>query len=274
MLNDNKISEIIIILDGLQKDIQSLSETEMISHIKWEELLMSGSMIIHKLNTLRIEQERNYVRQVREEAEMIHSKRDGELRAINQSMAELRRSVSDLSLNLSKSIVPELYKSKDKTSVTLTEPIEEEEKNSKTTQNLKEEIKAIPDPDRKSTIIESDLFGNQSKNREEEMEFEFIEERRPLFEIVKGSQPEWMKDIPGPRVSDLHMAVTLNDKIYFIKELFASDEEQFKLSIQKLNEMETLAQALEYTRNAFPSWDEESSAVYRFYMLLRRRYNV
>jgi hypothetical protein len=38
--------------------------------------------------------------------------------------------------------------------------------------------------------------------------------------------------------------------------------------------METLAQALEYTRNAFPSWDEESSAVYRFYMLLRRRYNV
>ncbi len=269
MLNDNKVSEIIIILDGLQKDIQSLSETEMISHLKWEELLMSGSMIIHKLNTLRIEQERNHMRQIRDEAEMIHSKRDGEIRALNQSVAELRRSVSDLSLNLSKSIVPELFKSKEITSVTLKDPLPDD--------NPLNGIEPIME---NSQVKESnisavgDLFATTSGNREEEIEFEFIEERRSIIDIVKGSTPEWMRDNPGPKVSDLHMAVTLNDKIYFIKELFASDEEQFKLSIQKLNDMESLTQALDYTRSAFPGWNEESPAVYRFYMLLRIRYNV
>lgn len=272
MLNDNKVSEIIIILDGLQKDIQSLSETEMISHLKWEELLMSASMIIHKLNTLRIEQERNHMRQIRDEAEMIHSKRDGELRAINQSVAELKRAVSDLSLNLSKSIVPELFKSKEITSVTLKDPLPDD----KPVTGIEPKVEDSQVKESNKSAV-GDLFATTSGNREDEeveMEFEFIEERRSILDIVKGSTPEWMRDNPGPRVSDLHMAVTLNDKIYFIKELFASDEEQFKLSIQKLNEMESLAQALDYTRSAFPGWNEESPAVYRFYMLLRRRYNV
>ncbi len=69
MLNANKVSEIKIIIDGLLKDIESLSETEMISHIKWEELIMSASIIIQKLTTLRIEQERNYMKNLKEEAQ-------------------------------------------------------------------------------------------------------------------------------------------------------------------------------------------------------------
>jgi len=82
-----------------------------------------------------------------------------------------------------------------------------------------------------------------------------------------------MKDNPGPRVNNLHMAITLNDKLFFVKELFMDDEDQFRLSIQRLNEMSSMDEALEYTRSAFTEWDEQSSAVYRFYMILRRRYD-
>jgi hypothetical protein len=216
MLNANKVSEIKIIIDGLLKDIESLSETEMISHIKWEELIMSASIIIQKLTTLRIEQERNYMKNLKEEAQRIFSD-------------ELRRSLSNLNVN-----VPDI------TSVTLEE----------------REPEVIKEPE------------------EDEIEFEFISESTPILDAAKGRVPEWMKDIPGPKVDNIHMAITLNDKLYFIKELFKGDEDQFRLTIQRLNEMATLKEALEFSRGAFPEWDEESAAVYRFYMILRRRFDV
>ncbi len=216
MLNANKVSEIKIIIDGLLKDIESLSETEMISHIKWEELIMSASIIIQKLTTLRIEQERNYMKNLKEEAQRIFSD-------------ELRRSLSNLNVN-----VPDI------TSVTLEE----------------NEPEVIQEPE------------------EDEIEFEFISESTPIVDAAKGTVPEWMKDIPGPKVDNIHMAITLNDKLYFIKELFKGDEDQFRLTIQRLNEMATLKEALEFSRGAFPEWDEESAAVYRFYMILRRRFDV
>ncbi len=239
MLNDNKVSEIKIIIDGLLKDIESLSETEMISHLKWEELLMSASIITQKLTTLRIEQERNYIKELKEQAQKLYSEREHEIKVLTQNIAGLRRSISDLNLNVSKSIVPDLFTSPEVKSVTLkdTEP---------------EEVPEV---------------------EEDEIEFEFLSGSTPIVDAAMGNVPEWMKDIPGPGVSNIHMAITLNDKLYFIKELFNGDEDQFRLSIQRLNEMSSLKEALEYSRNAFPEWDEDSAAVYRFYMILRRRYD-
>ena len=108
---------------------------------------------------------------------------------------------------------------------------------------------------------------------EGELEFDFTEDFKPVNDAAKSVIPEWMRDIPGPMVEDIHHAVTLNDKLFFIRELFKGDEDQYRLSLQRLNDMTSMKEALEYTRNAFTHWDEESNAVYRFYMLLRRRYN-
>ncbi len=258
MLNANKISEIKIIIEGLLKDIESLSEVQIVSQIKWEEVMLSISMVTQKLTTLRVEQERNYFRELKEQAQKATTSRDEEIRVLTQSIAELKRSLSDVNLNLSKSIVPNLFTSKEVTSVTLKDADilgEEEPLFTKESSNEKAGI---------HSVIEEN---------NEEIEFEFLSDTRPIIDVAMGSTPEWMKDNPGPKVNNLHMAITLNDKLFFVKELFRGDEDQFRLSIQRLNEMSSLDEALEYTRSAFTEWDEESSAVYRFYMILRRRYD-
>lgn len=230
MLNSNKISEIKIILEGLLKDVDNLSENEMVSHIKWEEILMSASMISHKLNTLRIEQERNFMKRylLREEASQL-----------TQSVSEIKRAISELRINISASELPKAY-----------------------TQSTHIQDKQLfePEPPKSVPVVE------------EEIDYDFLMNNTSAKE-EQGQLPSWMRDMPGPAVNDLHMAVTLNDKLYFIKELFKGDEDQFRLSIQRLNEMNSLKEALEYTRAAFPEWDEDSDSIYRFYMLLRRRYN-
>ena len=108
---------------------------------------------------------------------------------------------------------------------------------------------------------------------EEEIEL-FQDTRSSIMDIPKRNNISWKGNILGPKVDDLNSAITLNDKLFFIKALFNNDEDQYKLSIQRLNEMHSMDEALEYTRAAFPDWDEESNTIFRFYMILRRRFDA
>jgi len=108
---------------------------------------------------------------------------------------------------------------------------------------------------------------------EEEIEL-FSDNINSYHEVPKRTNIAWKGNILGPKVDDLNDAITLNDKLFFIKNLFNNDNEQYRLSIQKLNEMESMDEALDYTRAAFPDWDEDSDIIYRFYMILRRRFDA
>ncbi|MEA5005145.1 MAG: hypothetical protein VB022_01910 [Rikenellaceae bacterium] len=109
---------------------------------------------------------------------------------------------------------------------------------------------------------------------EEEEEFElFYDQGESILDITRGKGPAWMLDIPGPRLADINDGITLNDKILYINELFNGDDQQYRLSIQRLNDMSSLDEVLDYTRNAFPDWDENTQAAYRFYMNVRRKVN-
>ncbi len=238
MPNENKISEIKIIITGLLQDIDSMSEAEMISSLKWEEILMSASLISQKLNTLRIEQERSHIRKIESELRDIRQKLETPVMQMQQKSAE---PVNQPQPPVQVQPQPE-------------EPVE---------QPQPEEPVEQPQPE------EQLLF----KPDQEEIELDFFTERIPIMDIARSSKPDWLRDKPGPKIENISSAVTLNDKLFFIKELFKGDEEQYFLSIQKLNSMESFDKALDYTRNAFPDWDESSNAVYRFYMILRRRYN-
>lgn len=211
MLNSNKVSEIKIIVSGLLQDLDSLSNADIISPLKWEELNIAADNIKQKINTLMIEHERyNLVK-------------------LHQTIAELKRSFSDIQLNVSKSLVPRL--------------------------SVEKKLKLRVEED------------------EEEMEL-FYDGRTSILDAAKIADTGWISDMPGPKVDDLNAAITLNDKLFFIKGLFNEDEEQYRLSIQKLNDMLSMDEALEYTRTAFPDWDEESNIIYRFYMILRRKFDA
>jgi hypothetical protein len=148
------------------------------------------------------------------------------LTKLNQTITELKRSFSDVQLNVSKSFMPHLN---------------------------------IEEPPRL-----------QVEQEEEEMEL-FYDGRTSILDAARSANIPWKADLPGAKVDDINEAITLNDKLFFIKGLFNEDEQQYRLSIQKLNEMSSMDEALEYTRVAFPDWDEESAIIYRFYMILRRK---
>lgn len=302
MLNDNKISEIKIIIDGLLKDVDTLSQSEMISHLKWEEILMSASLISLKLNTLRIEQERNNMARylLKEDANSQFDSSDNEFKRLAYTIVQLKKEMSEMRSNMSNTFLPESdsldnHESEQEHAIEQKHKIEQKfeveqrievEKEGEVEQ-IEEEMLLIeveplqaenepelePKPETEFEPEQLEIHQNELDSDPDELDF--LLDKRSLMDIAVpySSDPEWMKDMPGMPVDDLRMAVTLNDKLFFIRELFNGDEDQYRISIDKLNDFNSFSQALEYTRDAFQDWNEESDAAYRFYMTLRRRYN-
>lgn len=165
-----------------------------------------------------------------------------EIKKVVQSFAELKRAFSDLQLNVSKSVIP--------MSSGQPKPLERDKV-----------------ADKKEPLLYEDEGEEIELFSDEEMETTILDSARSL-------RHSWRTDLPGSHVDDIKVAITLNDKLYYIKELFNGDEEQYRLSIDRLNEMRNLNEAVDYIRGAFPEWDEDSPGVYRFLMILRRRFDV
>ena len=94
--------------------------------------------------------------------------------------------------------------------------------------------------------------------------------------VVDKARPDWYDwevDIPGSYIEEIWDGIGLNDRLLFLKELFSGDEIDFSETLDALNEMATLVEAVEYIRGRYSFWDEESDEVYRFYMTVRRRFN-
>ena len=227
----NKISEIKIIVAGFLQDLDSLDKDGEINLLKWEELNISAGLIMHKLNTLYAEYVRSATKSYvsREELGKEVALRNEEIKKLNQTITELKRSFSDVTLNISKAFIP------GKEHIT-GEP-----------QSLKMEV-------------------------EEEMEL-FSDNGRSIFESARGDNPDWMIDNPGPAIDSVSQAITLNDKLLFLNELFNEDNQQYRLSLERIDQMSSFDEVLEYTRESFSDWDENSNAVYRFYMAVRRKFN-
>ena len=122
-------------------------------------------------------------------------------------------------------------------------------------------------------IEENDAAGMELEEAER-ISGEGIGNRQEL--VVDKARPDWYDwevDIPGPYIEDIRDGIGLNDRILFLNELFYGDEEAFASVISALNGMGRLVDAVEYIRERYPQWDEESDEVYRFYMTVRRRFN-
>ena len=77
--------------------------------------------------------------------------------------------------------------------------------------------------------------------------------------------------MPGSPVRDIRSAISLNDRILFINRLFAQDPMAFQESLTRINQMESLDEAVSYVMTERPDWDLESETVYRFMMAVRRK---
>lgn len=122
---------------------------------------------------------------------------------------------------------------------------------------------------------------------EEDLPLFAVEEEAPatLLETAIAASPKsavidvmtakqaWRTDMPGSPVKDIRAAIALVDRALFINKLFGEDAAAFMETINAVNQMTTLDEAVEYLASAHPTWNFESDIVYRFMMAIRRKVN-
>ena len=100
---------------------------------------------------------------------------------------------------------------------------------------------------------------------------EALKEKHALLDKMTGKQ-SWRADMPGTKVSNIISAISLNDRVLFINSLFGEDPMEFRSTIDALNSMGSMEEAIGYITSAFPDWNLDSDVVYRFMMAVRRRF--
>ena len=123
---------------------------------------------------------------------------------------------------------------------------------------------------------------------------EIIEEEEPVAEPVAelivepAPQPEVKAEPvaapqPAPRpvpqqtslfgaaVEDIRQAISLGDRFLFQRELFAGNGELMQKTLDEINSLNSLSEAMDYVLDNF-EWDKESTAVQLFENVLKRRF--
>lgn len=77
--------------------------------------------------------------------------------------------------------------------------------------------------------------------------------------------------MPGTSVRDIRSAISLNDRVIFINQLFEEDAQAFVNALSDINQMTTLDEVVEYLAARYPQWNMNSDLVYRFMMAVRRK---
>lgn len=75
----------------------------------------------------------------------------------------------------------------------------------------------------------------------------------------------------GTTVDDIRQAISLGDRFLFQRELFAGNGELMQKTLDELNALDSLKEAMDYVADNF-EWDSDSTAVQLFENVLKRRF--
>ena len=76
----------------------------------------------------------------------------------------------------------------------------------------------------------------------------------------------------GAAVEDIRQAISLGDRFLFQRELFAGNGELMQKTLDELNALGSLEEAMDYVADNF-EWDSDSTAVQLFENVLKRRFS-
>lgn len=115
--------------------------------------------------------------------------------------------------------------------------------------------------------VELDLFGEPVLRVNEK-----LGAGRSRSVVEKMEQKEaWRTAMPGAAVKDVRSAISLNDRVLFIRELFGGDAGLFQKAVDDINAMGSLDEMVAYVNERHPGWDLDSDTVYRLMMAVRRK---
>ena len=96
---------------------------------------------------------------------------------------------------------------------------------------------------------------------------------KPAVIDLMTEKHAWRTAMPGSPVKDVRGAIALMDRVLFINNLFETDAMAFQETLNQINQMQTLDEAVEYLAGTHPEWDFNSQIVYSFMMAVRRKVN-
>ena len=157
----------------------------------------------------------------------------------------------------------------------------EEETAEETVVSNEEIIEENAEIDIKSTIAETVEDSPveetiEHTEQEEKIAEEAVAETTEIIEEAQIAHPKSSANpqptLCGPAVSDIRQAISLGDRFLFQRELFAGNGEQMQKTLEELNGLHTLSEAISYVQEHF-DWDMESTAAGLFVNVLKRRFN-
>ena len=116
------------------------------------------------------------------------------------------------------------------------------------------------------------------------LELEPVVEPAPVAEPEPVVEPAPVVEKPAPRpvpqqtslfgttVEDIRQAISLGDRFLFQRELFGGNGELMQKTLDELNALGSLSEAMDYVLDNF-EWDKESTAVQLFENVLKRRFS-
>ena len=115
--------------------------------------------------------------------------------------------------------------------------------------------------------VELDLFGEPVLRVNEKLG---AGRSRSVGEKMEQKEA-WRTAMPGAAVKDVRSAISLNDRVLFIRELFGGDAGLFQKAVDDINAMGSLDGMVAYVNERHPGWDLDSDTVYRLMMAVRRK---
>ena len=115
------------------------------------------------------------------------------------------------------------------------------------------------------------------------LELDPVVELAPVAEPEPVVEPAPVVEKPAPRpvpqqtslfgttVEDIRQAISLGDRFLFQRELFGGNGELMQKTLDEINALGSLSEAMEYVADTF-EWDNESTAVKLFENVLKRRF--
>ena len=98
-----------------------------------------------------------------------------------------------------------------------------------------------------------------------------VAEVAPVIEKPAPRPAPTQTSLFGSAVEDIRQAISLGDRFLFQRELFSGNGELMQKTLDELNGLGSLSEAMEYVAKTF-DWDKESTAVQLFENVLKRRF--
>ncbi len=138
-------------------------------------------------------------------------------------------------------------------------------------ETYKQQIRDLQDAIHNNKTAAYDTIEPETETKEPETETKEPEQEQEAVELEPVQQTPVSSATLLPPITDIRRAMSIADRYLFQRELFSGDAEKMLQTIDKLNNMNSLNDALEYISHKF-HWDTNSQAYELFYNLLKRRF--